>query len=108
MDIPTNPLLAATELPAFSRIQPAHVLPAVEQLIAGFRTEIERLVGDADARSFQRLMAPMEQQEELLNRAFSPVSHLHGVKDSPALREAYEAAIEKLTEHATWLGQNRV
>ena len=107
MDIPTNPLLAATELPPFSRIQPGHVLPAMEQLIAGFRTEVERLLGDGSARSFQSLMAPLEQQEELLNRAFSPVSHLHGVQDSPALREAYEAAIEKLTEHATWLGQNR-
>ena len=30
----TNPLLVATDLPAFSQIKPEHVKPAVEQAIA--------------------------------------------------------------------------
>lgn len=103
----TNPLLCDGGLPPFSRISAADVAPAVTALLEGYRDEIERLVADSSARTFDALMRPLELQEDRLNRAFSPVSHLHGVKDSPELREAYEEALEKLTEHATWLGQNR-
>ncbi|MFN3843133.1 MAG: M3 family metallopeptidase [Rehaibacterium terrae] len=107
MDTADNPLLADSELPAFSAIAPAHVNPAVDAVLAVFRAAVERLVADPQARSFATLMAPLERLEERLGRVWAPVSHLHGVKDSPALREAYNAALEKLTEHSTELGQNR-
>ena len=102
-----NPLLASTELPAFSAITPAHVNPAIDDVLAGFRAEVDRLTADPSARDFATLMAPLERWEERLGRTFAPVSHLHGVKDSPELRDAYSEALEKLTEHGTELGQNR-
>ncbi len=102
-----NPLLAAGELPAFSAITPAHVNPAIDDVLAGFRAEVDRLTADPSARDFATLLAPLERWEERLGRTFAPVSHLHGVKDSPELREAYSEALEKLTEHGTELGQNR-
>lgn len=107
MNTNANPLLADTELPTFSAIAPEHVNPAIDQLLSEFRSAVDRLTCDAQARDFERLMVPLEHLEERLGRAFAPVSHLHGVKDSPALREAYSAALEKLTEHSTELGQNR-
>ncbi len=107
MNTTANPLLADTELPAFSAITPEHVNPAIDQLLGEFRAAVDRLTEDSLARDFDRLMVPLELLEERLGRAFAPVSHLHGVKDSPALREAYSAALEKLTEHSTELGQNR-
>ncbi|MBB5014202.1 M3 family metallopeptidase [Rehaibacterium terrae] len=107
MDTADNPLLADSELPAFSAIAPEHVNPAVDAVLAEFRAAVERLVADPQARGFATLMAPLERLEERLGRVWAPVSHLHGVKDSPALREAYNAALEKLTEHSTELGQNR-
>ena len=105
--MPSNPLLADGELPAFSAITPEHVNPAIDEVLAGFRAEVDRLTADPGARDFASLLAPLERWEEKLGRSFSPVSHLHGVKDSPELREAYSAALEKLTEHGTELGQNR-
>ena len=102
-----NPLLADGELPAFSQIDTAQVQPAIDALLAEYHALIETLIADPLARSYETLMAPMETLDERLNRAFSPISHLHGVKDSPELRAAYEEAIEKLTEHSTQLGQNR-
>jgi oligopeptidase A len=102
-----NPLLAPGELPAFSVITPDHVNPAIDEVLAGFRKEVDRLTADPSARDFATLMAPLERWEERLGRTFAPVSHLHGVKDSPELREAYSQALEKLTEHGTELGQNR-
>ena len=102
-----NPLLADGELPAFSAIAADQVLPAIESVLADYQSRVERLTADVDARSFDSLIAPLERMEERLGRSFAPVSHLHGVKDSPELREAYSAALERITEHGSVLGQNR-
>ena len=102
-----NPLLADGELPAFSAITPDQVLPAIEAVLADYQLQVERLTADPGARSFDTLIAPLERLEERLGRSFAPVSHLHGVKDSPELREAYSAALERITEHGSLLGQNR-
>jgi oligopeptidase A len=107
MDSPPNPLLQPAALPAFSAIRPEHVNPAVDHLLAEYREAVDRLTADPAARDFDALLAPLERLEERLSRAWAPVSHLHGVCDSPELREAYAAALEKLTEHSTELGQNR-
>lgn len=107
MNSQPNPLLADGELPAFSAIAADQVLPAIDAVLTDYQSLVDRLVADPLARDFDRLVAPLEQMEERLGRVFAPVSHLHGVKDSPELREAYSAALEKITEHGTRLGQNR-
>jgi len=102
-----NPLLADAGLPDFPAITPGHVNPAIDALLADYRQAVEALVADPAARDFEGLMRPLERLEERLGRAWSPVGHLHGVKDSPELREAYNQAQEKLTEHASEIGQHR-
>ena len=102
-----NPLLEDFELPAFSAIRPEHINPAIDQLLSDYRQRVEQLIDGPGERDFQSLMAPLEALAERLGRAWAPIGHLHGVKDSPALREAYNVAQEKLTEHNTELGQNR-
>ncbi len=102
-----NPLLTDADLPAFSQITPDHVLPAIEHVIGNYQQLVDLLIDDTSARSFEQLIAPLEVMEEKLSRTFAPVSHLHGVNDSPALREAYAAADERITEFSTALGQNR-
>ncbi|MBS0583473.1 MAG: M3 family metallopeptidase [Proteobacteria bacterium] len=104
---PANPLLADTVLPAFAAIQPEHVGPAIDAVLAEYQREIDALTAAASPRDFANTMLPQEALEMRLERAWSPVSHLHAVADSPALREAYSAALEKITEFATELGQNR-
>jgi oligopeptidase A len=107
MSTETNPLLSASPLPPFSAIDASHVVPAITTLIAAARAGVEALVADPAARDFASLMAPLERIEERIGRAWSPVSHLHGVKDSPALREAYAEADALLTDFTTDLGQHR-
>ena len=103
----SNPLLADGELPAFSAISAGQVLPAVDAVLADYQALVDRLVADSAVRDFDSLIAPLEAAEERLARTWAPVSHLHGVKDSPELREAYGAALEKITEFGTVMGQNR-
>ena len=107
MNTAPNALLDDAELPAFSAITPEQVVPSVEQTLADYRSLVETLTASTAAPTFDTLIAPLERMEERLGRVFAPVSHLHGVKDSPALREAYSEALEKITEHGSVLGQNR-
>ena len=101
-----NPLLEQTGLPAFSQIKPEHVEPAIDQLLADNRRRIADLLDDVEAPSWDNLVEPIEEHEDRLERAWSPVSHLNAVLNSDALRAAYNACLPKLTEYATELGQH--
>jgi oligopeptidase A len=102
-----NPLLADDTLPAFSQILPEHVLPAIDTLLAEDRRAIEALTAPGAPRDFASVMLTQERLGQRLSRAWAPVSHLHSVADSEALRAVYGPAEEKLTEHAMEQGQNR-
>ena len=51
-------------------------------------------------------MQPIEQMEDELAQAWSPVSHLNSVANSDELREAYNACLPLLSEYGTWSGQH--
>ncbi|MCA8921020.1 MAG: M3 family metallopeptidase [Planctomycetes bacterium] len=101
-----NPLLHAEGLPRFTEIQPEHVVPAVKQRIAEVEAELERLMAQTQPRTWANTVAPLEQVEERLERAFGPVAHLKGVLNTDALRDAYNEAEPLLTEHGAKLGQD--
>ncbi|HSC09685.1 MAG TPA: oligopeptidase A, partial [Rhodanobacteraceae bacterium] len=102
-----NPLLSESPLPTFSAIEPAHVLPAVDAVLADYRAAVDAIIADPAPRSFARVLQRQEELEDRLELTWSPVSHLHAVADSEALRAVYSQALEKITEHASELGQNR-
>ena len=108
-DTPNNPLLTLLdtgELPDFSTIAPEHAETAVDQVIGEARQAVDRAIAEAVDPSWENLVAPLETAEDRISRAFSPVSHLHSVVDSPAWREAYQACLPKLTAFSSELGQN--
>ena len=101
----SNPLLQASLLPAFSSIQVEHIEPALDQLLAKNRQRIADLL-DREQAVGKSFLAAMEQWGDELEQLWSPISHLYGVKNSAALRDAYNACLPKLTEYATEMGQN--
>ena len=101
-----NPLLATADLPSFAAIQPEHVEPAIERILTENRDAIERLLAAHVEYTWANLIEPLEALEDRLNKAWSPVSHLHGVMDSEALRRAYNACLPKLSAYATEIGQH--
>ncbi len=103
----TNPLLHLTDLPPFSAIKPEHVEPAIDQILADNRAAIKTLLADNPAPSWNTLMLPLENLEDRLARAWSPVSHMNSVLNSDALRDAYNACLPKLSQYATEIGQNQ-
>jgi oligopeptidase A len=100
-----NPLLDFSGLPRFAEFKPEHVAPAVDQLLAEGRTAIERSL--AAPVSWDAFIAPLEDANERIGRAWGQVAHLHAVLDSPELRDAYNASLPKITQYWTELGQNQ-
>jgi oligopeptidase A len=103
-----NPLLHFSGLPHFDRVKPEHVGPAVDQLLEEGRTLVERLVADDSAPVWASFAHPLEDFEERLSRAWSQVSHMNSVVNSPELREAYNANLPKLTAFYADLSQNEL
>jgi oligopeptidase A len=107
MDTSTNPLLDPNGLPAFSAIRPEHVEPAIDALVAEQRAAIQRIAAPDGVRDFEHVMLAQERLDQTLAHAWAPVSHLHSVADSEALRKAHGNAEEKLTDLGIEVGQNR-
>ena len=103
----TNPLLTAADLPSFAAIQPEHVEPAIDRLLAENRAELERLLAANAVYTWDNLLRLLEELEDRLNKAWSPVNHLHSVCDSEALRAAYNACLPRLSAYYSELGQHQ-
>ncbi|MCQ8129880.1 oligopeptidase A [Methylomonas rivi] len=103
----SNPLLETTELPQFSKILPEHVEPAIDQLLGEARQTIATQLQTGGPYLWDNLIAPIDDAEDRLNKAWSPVSHMNSVVNSDAMRDAYNACLGKLSEYSTEVGQNR-
>ncbi len=102
----TNPLLDTTSLPRFADIEPGHVMPALQELIAAHRQKLDELLDQNSDPDFDSLVTPLEEMEHELARVWSPVNHLQGVLGSSEWRDAYNEALPLLTDHGTELSQN--
>ena len=101
-----NPLLDTSSLPRFSEIQPEHVEPAIDQVLAENRKRITELLDATDDYNWDNLAYPMEELNERLNRVWSPVNHMNAVVNTRERRAAYNACLPKLSDYATEVGQN--
>lgn len=101
-----NPLLETGDLPAFDRIQPEHIVPAVEQTLAATRLRVNQLLEQTNDYNWENLLAPLEEALETLHKVWSPVGHLNAVRNNPAIREAYKHCLPLLSAFETELGQH--
>ncbi len=101
-----NPLLDFTGLPRFEAIKTEHIAPAIDLLLAQNRTCIESLTRPGTKATWADFVAPLEDANERLARAWGVVGHLHGVLDSPELRSAHGANQPRIVQYYTELGQN--
>ncbi|MGE8250629.1 MAG: M3 family metallopeptidase, partial [Stenotrophomonas bentonitica] len=102
---PTNPLLDFSGLPRFDAIQPEHIAPAIDALLA----DAEAAVKTAETVSpvtWASFAEPLDDATDRLWRAWGQVTHLQGVVNTPELREAYNANLPKVTRFGSALGQN--
>jgi oligopeptidase A len=101
-----NPLLDFSGLPRFNDIKPAHVGPAITELLATGRAVIAQVAAQTDAPTWAGFFAPLADTHEHLQRAWGQVGHLNAVCNSPELREVYNATLPLVTQYYTELGQH--
>ena len=102
----SNPLLYLAGLPKFNELQPEHVGPALDSLLADGRVLIESLSTSFDVPTWQNFALKLEDLDEKVSRAWSQVGHLNAVMNSPELREAYNDNLAKLTDFYSDLAQD--
>jgi len=103
----TNPLLNSTELPQFSQIKAEHIEPAIEQLLTEAQALVETLLSENEVYTWENLISPLEEVEDCINKAWSPVSHMNSTVNSDDLRDAYNACLPKLSAYSTAMGQHK-
>jgi oligopeptidase A len=102
-----NPLLDFSGLPRFAAVRPEHVVPAVQQLVAEGRATIERVASSDAAPTWEGFVDPLDDANERLSRAWSQVSYLNAVVNSPSMREAFTAALPLVTQYFSEQGQDQ-
>ena len=92
-------------LPPFAHIKPQHVEPAIDKILADNRQQLDTLL-EQQAFNWDNFIQPLEEMADRLQRVWSPVSHMNSVVNSDALRAAYNACLQKISEYSTEMGQN--
>ena len=98
-----NPLLADDELPRFDAIEPAHLTPAIDTLLAAAEAALAHAVGPEVPDRYRALGIALDIPVERLQRTWSIAVHLHAVVDTPALREAFNHNLPRMIDFATRL-----
>ncbi len=105
-NVPCNTLFEPSALPVFSEVVVDQVEYAIKQHIDQNLKTIEAL-SQQNKPSWASLVAPIEELDDTLSKAWSPVGHLNNVLNSDELREAYNACLPMLSSYSTQIGQNK-
>ena len=105
-----NPLLVESTLdfyaPAFDRIKPEHFLPALKQGIAEQSAEIDSIVNNPEAPTFENTILAFEKSGRLLTRTSALLSALSAANGTDELRKVEEEATPLLSAHSDALMLN--
>ena len=101
----SNPLLDFSREPRFDAIQPEHIGPAIDSLLAQASAAVA-VAETASPATWETVVIPLEDATERLWRGWGIVSHLHAVVNTPELRTAYNANLAKITRFSSELTQN--
>lgn len=93
-----NPLTTRTAQIPFHDLKADQIEEAVNTLLAGALRELEALKAVHGVRTFDNTMLPLDNLGLDLDFAMGIISHLESVATTPAWREAYNAALPKVTD----------
>lgn len=102
----SNPLLNYNDLPPFAAILPEHIGEAVDTVLSDARACVEAILKDQNSPTWDNFVTPLTLATERIGQIWGPVSHLHAVKNTPELREAYNNNLPKISAFYSKLGQN--
>ena len=93
-----NPFLDSAFHIRWSALTPELVGPAIETALAHAQAAIDEIAArDETALSFENTFLALEHATEELTAAWGKVTHLQSVADSPALRDAHNAMLPRVS-----------
>ena len=92
-----NPLLSQEFLIPFDDIRPEHVEPGVREALTNAQTELDAIIKETGARTYDNTLGALSRLEERLDRAVGLGYHLMSVMNSPELREAFNAVLPEFS-----------
>ena len=100
-----NPLLTSFELPPFDQIEEAHIEPAINRLLDDIEENLPALESSL-APTWVGSVEQITDFGEPLSSAWGVIQHLNGVKNTPALREAYQNVLPRVVQVSMRLAQS--
>ena len=100
------PLLYASGLIVYASVRPEHVAPAGETLSKNLEETLARGTAPETPATWEAVAEPLEKATLAFTRGWGVVGHLQSVVDTPALRDAYNAALPAVTQLFIDLSQN--
>ena len=92
-----NPLLSQEFLIPFDDIRPEHVEPGVREALTNAQRELDAIIKETGARTYDNTLGALGRLEERLDRAVGLGYHLMSVMNSPELREAFNAVLPEFS-----------
>ena len=92
-----NPFLDESFHIRWAAHTPELIVPGIEAALAEAQARIDAIADDVRPATFDNTFLALEQATERLNLAWGKVTHLQSVADSPALREAHNAVLPKVS-----------
>jgi oligopeptidase A len=93
-------------LPAFSKINPETIESELDLLLAENRARIASILTLSEPYTWENLVHPLEILENNLHQFWTPITHLHAVAQTKALRKAYKKCLTKIVSYHTEIAQN--
>ncbi|KAA3657457.1 MAG: M3 family peptidase, partial [Calditrichaeota bacterium] len=100
-----NPLLNQNGFPPFDKINAAHVVPAIRQLLEISEQKITAIEKNYET-TWEGLLKPLEEMEVAFEYGWGPISHLMGVKNSEELRKAHDAVLAEIVQFSLRVKQS--
>lgn len=94
-------------IPPFQEIQVDNYIPAIQAGIEQQKKEIEDIVNNQDAPTFDNTILPMELSGEILRKVSGVLYNVSETDRTPALDSVMELAIPMMTEHSDNLSFNK-
>jgi len=98
MQSENNPLLIPFDLAPFSQIKNEHFLPAFKQLINETKAEIDAIVENSEAPSFENTIEALEYSGHQLDRVSSIFFNLNSAETNPELQKLAQEISPLLSE----------
>jgi oligopeptidase A len=96
--MPANPFLDPAFLIRWSALTPDMIAPGIEEALAQAQRAIEAIATrDLGTLTYENTFLALEHATEDLTVAWGKVTHLQSVADSPALREAHNAMLPRVS-----------